>query len=391
MRPRGLRMCAAASAVACLLAGAAPAPAARPAATPPTWSARMQRLADALSVLVPDVVSQTRFDDPRRAARIEEAARTLAEQAHAIATDDVSPNDGAQNDEAPLPTRNPAVRLVSALFADEARRALRDLEKGDRRLARARLSTLSSYCASCHAVADYAPPSPSLALTPDDTGMSTFERAEMLRATGRPSAAIDAYMRVLDDGSLLVSRPLQWSAAATRALATAVEAGREGDALRVVDRVIATPRAPAFLRADAARWRSDLSATTDRRTPAQLVDEAARRAPAPSERSADVLWLRAKRALSTPRAGPPGPEVLALLGVVEERLASTMPSSLHELAYEACLRRAGATEAGRGCYERLERSIYVAAGLDGDISLAREDIDRLRALRSLVDSPKAGE
>ena len=339
------------------------------AAPPRALPDRMQALAEALSVLLPDVVSQERFDDPRRAARISVAAELLAAEAHGVV--DVAAAEG------------PDALVVATLLDEEAARAAREIAAGDRRRARVRLATITGYCVSCHAGVDHAPPAPTLGIAPSADGLTMFERAELLRATRRSSAATAAYLAVLDDAALLRARPLEWASAATRGLSAAVELDRLDDARRIVDVVLATPDAPAFLRADAAQWRADLEAPA--RTAVELVAAAQARTQGATDRSADVLLLRARasllRAIATrPRAT----DALLLLGVVDERLAPTTPSTLHELAYEACLRRAGATETGRRCYERLERAIYVDAGLDGEASLGREDVERLRVLRALV-------
>lgn len=359
-----------------------------PKKKPEAWTQRMRALNKVLSELLPDITSDARFNDPGRRKRIEKNATELAGFAH----DMKGPTP---------PDADPSIALIADLFDSEAQRAARELKRGNRAYARSILRTVPGFCIGCH-TRTIGPESSSAAfqIMPKEPFASKLDEAEFFVATRRFDAALDDFERIIGDPAAAQGRQLEWERAVRHALAVSVRVKRDPVRARsIVERVIAAPNAPQFLKEDAVKWLDsvkDWQAEPTRQavTEEGLYAEAARLAAKaremqkyPADRAADIVYFRLSATVhDLLRQYPQGShaaEGLMLLGVSYEALRDLDLWTLHELYYAGCIQKAPHTATAQICYRLYEQSVYAGYSGSGGLSLpqdAKGQLDRLKAL-----------
>ena len=357
------------------------------------WNQKMENFRSVLSALLPDLFSEKRFNAPENFKRIEENVKRLAGLAHEMPT-----GAFAQAKTELAADQDPSLTLISGLFKNEALLALTHLRSGHRAYARNVLKTIPNFCIACHtrstgldlsSVQEHVPKS----LTP-------FERAQFFDATRQFDRALDEFEKILSNAPT-VDRPLEWERAARDGIATAVRVKRDPQrALALVDRVLSSPVAPVFLKENALHWKTSLeewkneqpekSSTADSlfSEGKKLVAQARNLQEYPSDRSADVLYLRASAVLHDflsrfPDEARVG-EVLLLTGMCYESLEDLQVWSMHDLYYEACVRKVPHTPVAHACYARYEQSIFFGFTGSGGTFLPPEVQTHLNQLKELA-------
>ena len=358
----------------------------------PDWNKRMNELRSILSELLPDIISDEQFNSPKNFERIEMNAKKLAELAHGMP-------------EGKLPAdADPSIALISGLFKDEILLAYNHLMNGERLYARVVLKSDFPDIAS-PAILDL----PLLWIFLRCNRKfpkileSSFEKAEFFDATWQFDRALDEFQKILEDPVAAQDHQLEWQSAAYYSIATAVRVKRDPDrAMAIVTLVINSPAAPVFLKQDARHWQESLQQWKNEvprklTTADDLFKEAERLIGLatdiqeyPADRAGDILYLRASSCLhdflSRYPDSPRIAEALLLLGTCYEILREPELWSLHELYYEACVRKSPHTQIAETCYARYEQSIFFGYSGTSGISLPAEVKKHLEELKKLARS-----
>jgi hypothetical protein len=354
------------------------------------WKSRMAELKAALTKLLPDVISQQRFQDPKNAKSILENAKKLASLSHEMP------------DKEKAPDADPSIALISGMFRDEVNRALRTLQTGNKAYARNVLRTIPNFCIACHTRSGSEADLSSLKTQAPATLVGHLEKAEFYTATRQFDRALSEYETVLADPKAPKARQLEWERSVRHAIATAVRVKQDPDkALSIVDRVAALPDVPLFMKENAVQWQKTLNEWKAERSKKisttegllaeakNLISKAYAVQKYPADHSADIYYLRASaEAHELMRQNPSGTTLadgLYILGVSYEALQDLELWNLHDLYYEACIRKFPHTESAKNCYQRYEQSVY--AGYTGSAGVSLPD----DVARELGELKKASE
>lgn len=357
------------------------------------WSAAMRGMQQSLKALLVDLSSDERFNDPKRAAAIGSNVDRIAQAAHGLPK--LLPQAG---------DADPTLAILAQEFSNEALQARAALKAGQRAYARGTLRALTGYCLACHtrsASADAAS-SARAPLEAELRGLGSLERAQYLASTRQFDAALDELERLVADVGAAERQGLDWEEAVRLGLAISVRVKRDpARALRLAERVLATPHAPYFFKEQATQWKKSLQAWQAEGTPKAQTEEGyfteavkrladARAAQKyPSDRSADVLYLRASAAVHDLLAHAPqgrhAAEALYMAGLCYEVLRDLNLWDQHELYYLACLLKAPHTDQGRECFKHYEQSVTYGYTGSGGTHLPTEVQKRLKELRRLAD------
>lgn len=350
----------------------------------------MLELRSILSELLPTVISDEQFNSPKNYERIETDAKKLADLAHDMP-------------EGKLPAdADPSISLISALFKDQILLAYNQLINGNRPYARAVLKSVPRYCIACHTRSSSSLDLSSLQQEIPKILESSLEKAEFFDATWQFNRALDEFQKILEDPLAARDHPLEWQRAAYYAIATSVRVKRDPDrAIALVNLVINSPAAPVFLKRDARHWQESLqqwkkeeprnltSADDLFKEAERLVALARDLQEYPTDRAPDIFYLRASSYLHDfLRRYPNSPkiaEALLLLGTCYEILQAPELWSLHELYYEACIRKSPHTDIAQTCYARYEQSIFFGYSGSSGLHLPSDVKKHLSELKKLTN------
>lgn len=366
-----------------------------PSAASGEWRSKMKELGSTFQELLLDISSDDRFNAPRNRARIERNARKLSALSH-----------GLNMKKSALPDVDPSVIMISGLFSREADHAATELRRGNRSYARGILRSLTGYCIACH-TRNTSGPSFSLPSDAAVQALKRSERGEYFAATRQFDKALDEFEAILADPAAAQARPLEWERAIRFGLAIAVRVKKDPErAAALVDRVIATQKAPLFVREQASQWKETLSqwkaepkreAVTEEGLYAEskrLIAQARTAQRYPADRAADVLYLRATAVvhelLSVAPEGKHAEEALFMAGFCYDVLRDLGIWSLHELYYLTCIYNAPHSEIARTCYKHYEESVYAGYSGSGGESLpadVKKTLSELDALSSPEKPP----
>ena len=361
-----------------------------------TWSKRMQDSYKILADLLTDVTSDSRFADPSNRSRIEKEASKLSELAHLL----------NQNASAQEVDPDPSMGLFSGLLAQEARRAVVALKRNQREYARSLLRTLPSYCIACHTRNASGPQFSKLPFEPSSASLTPFDRGRFFTASRQFDRAQQEFFKVLENPQPQAGYSLDWRNAVREALSIAVRVKKDPDqAEHVVQLVLRRKEAPLFLKADAQVWLDSIRKWKQEggkkpNTPEEfrletlrLMDQAKAIQRYPMDRTADVVYLRASAsahdflqvALQTDHLD----EGLLLAGISYEVLNPLKTGELHELYYEACIRKSPHQAIAVDCYRRYEQSIFFGYTGSAGTGLPEDVRNKLKELKNLAD-PEIG-
>lgn len=357
------------------------------------WSPKMRELRDSYQDLLIDLSSDSRFNDPKNFGKIEKKAQKFAELARSINV-------------ATSPDADPSLEIVVSQFAAEATHAAKTLRWGarSRNYARERLKSMTSYCVACHTRSPSGPQFDAVNVSSAVQSLRALERADFHAAVRKFDLALEDYESVLSDRASAQSRPFDWERAGRSALAIAIRVKKDPDrAIAIVDRILAAPKAPFYLREQATQWKVSLQSWKSDSKPKpqteeghyalaqQLVAEARAMQKFPLDRSADVLFLRASSAvhdlLSFAPNGARAADGLLLAGLCYEVLRDLNLWDQHEFYYLACVMKNPHSSTAQQCFRRYEESVFSGYTGSGGTSVPPEEREKLERLNQLA-APK---
>jgi tetratricopeptide (TPR) repeat protein len=353
----------------------------------PDWAKRMDEFRALLSELLPNVISDEEFNSPKNFKAIETEAKKLAELAHGMP-------------QGKLPDADPSINLIAGLFKNEINSAYNHLINGRREYARAVLKSVPRYCIACHTRSSSSLDLSSLQQEVPKVLDTALEKAEFFDATWQFERAMNEFEKILNDSKVAKDHQLEWQRAAYYAIATSVRVKRDPDrALAVVNLIIKGEEVPQFMKRDGLQWRESLmqwktEAPHEFATANDLLNEsdrlmslAATLQKYPTDRSGDIFYLRASSYLhdflTQYPESPNTAQALLMLGTCYEMLQAPELWFVHELYYEACIRKAPNTEIAQTCFTRYEQSIFFGYSGSSGISLPYDVKKNLKELKKL--------
>lgn len=357
----------------------------------PAWNQSMKELAQTLRTLLVDLNSDERFNSQKNFKTIQANANRFAKIAQGVA-------------HTASPDSDPSIAIIASLFAQEANHAAAHLALGHRAYAREALRSMTGYCMACHTRNNKGPDFNGLDLPADTLAKSlrAVEAADFYASIRQFDRALTEYRKIISDASVSEHQPLDWARAVKSALAISVRVKKDPSlALDLVEKILATPRAPYYLKEQAASWKISLqqwkaetpvTPQTEEGYYAQsikLIAAAKSAQKYPADRAADMLYLRASGAVHDllgfkPR-GQHFTEALFLAGLSYEVLRDLNLWDMHEFYYLACIQEGPHTEQARQCFKHYEENIYASftgsggTFLPDDIKLKLKKLDELSA------------
>jgi hypothetical protein len=355
----------------------------------PDWGKRMDELRTVLSELLPDVISDQQFNSAKNFARIEKNTKKLAELAHDMPSEKLTGNADA------------SITLVSGVFKDEIMLAYDHLVNGHRQYARTVLKSIPRYCIACHTRSASSLDLSALQQKVPNVLETSLEKAEFFDATWQFDRALDEFQKILADPQNVKEHELEWQRAVYYAIATTVRVKRDPDrALIIVGLVLDSTEAPEFVKREARQWQisleewkkespQNLTTSNDLLNEAErLMERASQLQKYQSDGSGDVYYLRATSSLHDFLSRyPDNPDVgkaLLLLGRCYEVLQSPELWFVHELYYEACIRKSPYSQIAQTCYERYEQSVFFGYSGSAGLSLPTNVKKHLKKLKKLA-------
>lgn len=368
---------------------------ARATGAEPTWAEQMQRLKGVLPELLVDVTSDKNFDNPKNADRILNNTKKLSELAHSLARMQESKGEGKPID------GDPTIGLISVLLDDEVQRAYSALKDGHRAYARRVLRSVSTYCVACHTRTDFGPNFPRLELKLETDALTQLELADIYAATRQFDRALAEYEKVASDPNAALTRSIEWEKAMKRALAIAVRVNHDPDrALKLVGKVVDSPHAATYFKAEAVAWQEGLrkwkkeatkkqaSAPTALAEARRLIEQGRATQKYPADETGSVYYLRASAVLHEVMRQSLTADQLAqafyLSGVAYEALQPLGLWTLPELYYESCIRKAPHSAVAESCFQRYEKNVYLGYSGSGGLALPQDVAKRIRDLQDLA-------
>jgi hypothetical protein len=213
---------------------------------------------------------------------------------------------------------------------------------------------------------------------------------------------------MIEDPTGPVVRSLEWEQAIHLGLAIAVRVKRDPEqSLALVEKVIGAKKGPYFLKQDALKWKESIlkwKEQTSRRTlteeglhleAMQLITQAREVQKYPADHAADVLYLRASAVihelLQTAPDGRFGQEALLMAGMCYDALRPLGLEDIHDIYYEACIKKAPHTPTAEICYRRYEQSTYEGYTGSAGSFLPTEVQQKLQQLENLAHPEGSSE
>jgi hypothetical protein len=356
----------------------------------PEWRKKMQGLYKGLAEMMTDVSSNKIYNSPSQFRRIEKNAKKLSELAHDLSKEGMI-----------SPDQDPTIKIMSGIFQEQAQMGYIALKSGNRYYARGILSGIAGYCIACHTRNGSGPSFSSLPVSLNSKDFTPNEQGEFFAATRQFDRALAVFQKTIGDPKSIAERPLEWDQAVEYGLSIAVRVKKDPDlALQFVNRVLSAKNAPYFMKQDAVQWKKSIEQWKEElphqaKTEEGLLVEAQRlvllahdNQRYPSDHSADIIYLRATaiihELLQLAPEGKHTDQALLLAGVCYEALDTLYVDNLHELFYEACIRRSPNLPTAEICYKRYEQSVYAGYRGSAGLFLPSEVRDKLRRLQILA-------
>jgi len=377
----------------------AAAPVTRPEAG---WSQKMRDLGSVLNQLLVDISSDERFENKKNFKAIEKNAIRFASLAHGIKSKSDAP-----------PDKDMSLQLIGSDFSAEADYAVKSLKAGHRAYARVILGSMSNYCIACHTRTGTGPQLAGIKLDPKLESLAPVAKGNYFVAIRNFDRALSEYQKVTADQENAILEPFEYERALRAGLSVAVRVKHDPDmALNLVGNVIANPKAPFFLREQAAEWKKSLTEWKAEKPfssedmakvfgeASRLIANAKEVQKFPADRSADILYLRASGVvhdlLGLSPTGLMAANALYLAGLCYDVLYDYGVKDFSEFYYRSCIRTSPHTEVSKSCYRRYEESVYLGYTGSGGTYIPSDVRGRLNELELLsavapvpkVDSPQ---
>lgn len=275
-------------------------------------------------------------------------------------------------------------------------------EEGHREYVRQKVGTVSQLCMSCHTGVA----SKQVQIDSEDSiakmKLSPAERVQMYAATRQFDKAINALDALLKQGVPENYDLYPFTQAIKATLSVSVRAEESPTkSLQIVNKVLALPKLPDFLKRDFNQWKADLEAwqaekpsgkmtASQQITRAkQLIDSARELQEYPTDHIADIRYLRASNLLQQAIQQKPSAkqkaEAFYLLGICYETMRDPLLWNLDQYYYEACIHTLPHSSQSRSCFHNLSSDVYFGYTGSAGTKIPPDEVKRLNDLRRLTD------
>jgi hypothetical protein len=327
----------------------------------------MQGMSQALSQLMPLIVSDERFANPKNRQTIESSIAVIKGLSHQIMN------------QKQLVGSDPSLQFFSRKLVDDILAVEALMKSNHLPAARQVMGRVTNYCFACHSMGPDNDHELALTLKPNLEGFSNLEQAEYFGSVRQFIEALNHYDLALKDKGKPLSAE-QWDRVAKKSLAIAVRVKQHPRlALELVSQMGHDKAIPAPMKKKVNLWRQgirdwiDFEEDPKRKvptSPAMKFEEAKlivsklgidEKLQQPFSDTYFIDYLRASALLGTilketTDKGIYG-QSLFYSGVFAEALKEINMWTLHEPYYEACIRYQPKTALAKGCYKRLDESV----------------------------------
>lgn len=347
--------------------------------------AEMRQMAKELGRILPLALNDAQFEKRAVQDRVFAGLERLAKAARLV--------------EVGLPKSgdDPIMQFVPTKLVAAFTSAQRDLKAKRFPQLKGRLLRTTAYCIGCHTRA--AGGVASIEIDPDfgKGQFSSLDKAEFYAATRQFPKAIEQYEAVLNDPWFGRKYPHRWERAAKKMLAITVRVEQKPRlALELLAKIRDSQAAPESLKRDTEIWRGAVKSWLEE-APAAMDLEAVKRLyqkgddrtlKTGSKDAGLIEFLRGSAAthdlLQNKDAADYG-EILFFAGLTSERLAGFNLGTLHDIYYEACIRRQPHSELAKRCYDRFRAQLLASGITDFDALEYPDDvIERMDELNRLA-------
>lgn len=359
------------------------------AQAPQDWAGGMQGLATEVKDLIPYLYSRKAFFDPVNSAKIELGLKKFSSQAHQINPETAKGLFG----------EDPLVDYSLESLRSDLGRAAEAFQMGQLEYARGVAKAATEHCFRCHSLTKIgAKASWDISKMPTLT-MTPIERADLMVASRRTDEAIHFLESTLNDQSFIQNFPFDFESALRKYLALILRTENKPERpLKELDRVLEIKGVPFYVTEQARAWRGSLlewSRTQNKKIKkdklAQARDRIARAAEVQQfakDHAGDVEYLRATvllhEFLKISQNAKQKAEAYFLLGQSYEVLDELGYWNLHEVYYETCVKTSPRSPLARGCYSRLEASIYMGYSGSSGVHVPASELERLKTLKAMT-------
>lgn len=344
----------------------------------PEWNQKMQKLYSALTTLMVDLSSESRFKNTKNDSDIQKNIRALKQQAHQLSDSKI---------------QDPSMLIFSENLSVNLDQAASAFETGHREYARGLLMQVTGACLTCHNRNDSGPQFGELPFDVKKMGLKPLEIGEFYAATRQFDRALEHFQSIIS-GAVPQTTPWDWQRAVEQAMAIAVRVKRDPKVAEgIASAAQSSPLGPKSFQQDIQEWKRSIAEWKAEKpassrsevalfsTGKRLLEKAQKTQKYPLDRSADVLFLRASSYLhDVLEQFPQGPnlaQAMMFLGQTYEVLDPRPADYLHKAFYEACIRKAQNTPVAMKCYRRYEQSTFFGFSGSSGTHLPQDIQDKL--------------
>lgn len=360
------------------------------------WSKKMHDLADTVSSLLPDLVSNNKSSS-NDIKRLEKQTKRLMDLAHTVNMGPNSPNNVLP------PDADPTITFISSLFERETKHAYQAIKAGQTEYAKSVLKMVTGYCIACHTRNDQGPDFPVFPLKARVDSLPEIEKGELFAATRQFDKALASFESVIANTEIAKKRQIEWGRAVRNAFMISIRVKRDPDkALSILQKIETLPSPPEFFKGYLVAWKESITHWKKEGTwvaakqteeslfkeATRLMEEGRKLQKFQFDHSADVQYLRASSLihdlLSSHPHGRRTGEGFKMAGIAYELLEDRFISPLPEMYYEACIRQSPHTKNALECFQRYEERIYFGYSGSGGTSIPEDVSALLQELKSIA-------
>jgi hypothetical protein len=352
------------------------------------WNNEMQGMAKDVRELIPFLYDKAAFREEKNRSTISADLKSFSEHVHKI-----TPKAGEKVSDDPL------VSFSLENLESDLKRSYQAFEANQVEYSRTVAKSSLNNCFRCHSVDQNGAATRWELQDLNQLELSPIEKSDLLVATRKYDQATKYMEGLIGSDDFLQNHPFDYESILRRYLALIIRAeNAPSRALLEMDKVIAQ-NLPHYIQEQVQGWRVSLQKwiretkkpnrkMTPLKQAAEHVKQAAALQTFPQDHAGDVEYLRATTILhdllKRPLSAQDEAQAFFLLGKSYEVLDELGSWNLHEVYFEACVKKAPKSEFAKICYSRLENSIYQGYSGSSGTHIPPYEHDKLQMLKQMM-------